>query len=74
MAQFVVSFVKESEISIHRWDTPNSAHPCAGSGGDVLSPHGPIDEYLSHSPSALPNAILPKLIHYRELELAENIN
>ena len=34
----------------YSWDTPNSAHPCAGSGGDVLSPHGPSDQHHPHSP------------------------
>jgi len=28
-------FSAEKETRLHGWDTPKSAHPCAGSGGDI---------------------------------------
>jgi hypothetical protein len=43
--------VAERELGMDRQDTPKSAHPCAGSAGDVLSPDGPVDPYPTHSPS-----------------------
>ena len=30
-----ISFSAEKEGRMHGWDTPKSAHPCAGSGGDI---------------------------------------
>ena len=52
LAQFETGRVAESKSCTHRRDTPNSARPCAGLGGDVLSPHGPSDGYTTYSPSS----------------------
>jgi hypothetical protein len=33
--------------TIEYWDPPKGARPCAGSSGDVLSPHGPFNGYTT---------------------------
>ena len=64
LEQVIVFSVAEGATCTPRRDTPKSARPCAGSGGDapdkagqaLLSPHGPVEEYRSHPPSVVPFA------------------
>jgi hypothetical protein len=35
IASFLFDLATEKAASGFRWDTPKSAHPCAGSGGDI---------------------------------------
>ncbi|CAA0112088.1 Uncharacterised protein [Halioglobus japonicus] len=52
-----------------RWDTPKNTHPCAGSGGDVLSPHGPSAP--CHPPSPTPRLKLTPFSQYQQLDTPE---
>jgi hypothetical protein len=63
------------------WDAPKSAHPCAGSRGDVLSPHGPTFNrtQINNPPGVIDDQAVAEqrrpvqLAHQRLRELVEGV-